>query len=280
MKVLRIIIPLVALVYFTNIQRGFSQDITRAQKREIRNQEEDIRVNEEMLLSGIKGLERIKSRLEKVKSKGRISKEELGRKEKIVRSVEARLARLDGKINTQKEALQTYKESIQVNVEKEVTPVVEEKTTKTASTNNEDLAARAKRIKEAREKLEREMEESKAAFLKQQEELRKENQKLAQLDNQLKAEKKAIEDKVSAAKRRKIMEYEDDISVNEEMLISGKEGLNRKKNQLEKAKQEGALTTEDVTRKMSIIKRIEKRLNTLQSEINTKKEAMNALKAS
>lgn len=280
MKVLRIIIPLVALVYFTNIQQGFSQDITRAQKREIRNQEEDIRVNEEMLLSGIKGLERIKSRLEKVKSKGRISKEELGRKEKIVRSVEARLARLDGKINTQKEALQTYKESIQVNVEKEVAPVVVEKATKTASSNNDDLAARAQRIKEAREKLEREMEESKAAFLKQQEELRKENQKLAQLDNQLKAEKKAIEDKVSAAKRRKIMEYEDDISVNEEMLISGKEGLNRKKNQLEKAKEEGALTTEDVTRKMSIIKRIEKRLNTLQSEINTKKEAMNALKAS
>ena len=77
----------------------------------------------------------------------------------------------------------------------------------------------------------------------------------------------------------KIMEVEDDISVNEEMLISGRQGLKKKKDQLEAAKKNGGLTAEDIQRKESIINRVESRLNKLESEIKVKKAELSKLKA-
>lgn len=77
---------------------------------------------------------------------------------------------------------------------------------------------------------------------------------------------------------QRIIEYEDDISVNEEILISGREGLKRKKEKLEAAKIDGSLTKESIARRSSVIERIEKRLNKIEREIESKKEAIKKLK--
>ncbi|WP_442267683.1 hypothetical protein ACSIGC_08445 [Tenacibaculum sp. ZS6-P6] len=281
MKMFKNVIPTIVVICFS-FQTVFSQELSREDRKAIKNKEQEIRVNEEMLLSGVEGLERIKSRLTKDKSKNRITKEEVIRKETIIRNVEARLSKLDKKIKAQKEELISFKKSLNVKVAelKEVesvgtetvaTPVSEVKT-------DSDLEKREEELKAAREKLEKEIKASEEAYKKQLEALRKKNEKLTQLDSQLKAEKKEIEDKISKEKRMKIMEVEDDISVNEEMLISGRQGLKKKKDQLEAAKKEGALTAEDIQRKEAIISRVEKRLNKLENEIKVKKEKLNKLK--
>ncbi len=283
MKLFKSLIPVVFIVCF-GIQNIQSQEISREDKKAIKSKEQEIRVNEEMLLSGIEGLERIKSRLEKDKSKDRITKEEVLRKETIIRNVESRLTNLDQKIKTQKSELVAFKKSLNVSVAKEKETVTEVKTTAVAATpevgNSNNLEKREQELKAARLKLEQEIKASEEAYKKQLEALRQKNEKLAKLDNQLQAEKKEIEDKISKEKRMKIMEVEDDISVNEEMLISGREGVEKKKSQLATAKKAGDLTVEDVKRKESIISRIEKRLNTLEKEINVKKEELKKLKAS
>ncbi|SNR14368.1 hypothetical protein [Tenacibaculum jejuense] len=282
MKIFKSLIPAIVIVCFS-IQTAFSQDISREDKKAIKSKEQEIRVNEEMLLSGVEGLERIKSRLTKDKSKNRITKEEVLRKETIIRNVEARLSKLDKKIKTQKEELNSFKKSLNVKVaevkEIETTETKTEKTPVVDTKADSDLATREQELKAAREKLEKEIKASEEAYQKQLEALRKKNEKLTQLDSQLKAEKKEIEDKISKEKRMKIMEVEDDISVNEEMLISGRQGLKKKKDQLETAKKEGALTAEDIQRKEAIISRVEKRLNKLENEIKIKKEELSKLKA-
>ncbi|WP_299678916.1 hypothetical protein [uncultured Tenacibaculum sp.] len=282
MKIFKNVIPVIVIVCFS-IQTAFSQEISREDKKTIKSKEQEIRVNEEMLLSGVEGLERIKSRLTKDKSKNRITKEEVLRKETIIRNVETRLSKLDKKIKTQKEELNSFKKSLNVKVAE--VKEVESVETKTVATPvaevkaDSDLEKREQELKAAREKLEKEIKASEEAYKKQLEALRKKNEKLAQLDSKLKAEKKEIEDKISKEKRMKIMEVEDDISVNEEMLISGRQGLKKKKDQLEAAKKEGALTAEDIQRKEAIISRVEKRLNKLENEIKEKKEKLSKLKA-
>ncbi|WP_143569761.1 coiled-coil domain-containing protein [Tenacibaculum agarivorans] len=282
MKVLKTVILFVVFMGL-HIQTAFTQNISREDKRTIKSKEQEIRVNEEILLSGVEGLERIKSRLAKDKQKGRASKEEIARKENIILNVERRLSKLDQKIIGQKKELKEFKASVygvkeEVQSSESIKEVV--KVARIEKRNADDLMKREEELEQARQKLEQEIQESKEAYNKQLEALRIKNEKLAQLDNKLKAEQQAIDDKISEEKRIKMMEYEDDISVNEEMLTSGREGVQKKKTELETAKKEGKLTEEDIARKESIINRIEKRLNTLESEIKSKKEELQKLKES
>ena len=282
MKLFKSLIPVLVFVCF-GMQNVFSQEISREDRKTIKSKEQEIRVNEEILLSGIEGLERIKSRLQKDKSRNRITKEEALRKETIIRNVEGRLSKLDKKIKNQKSDLVAFKKSLNVKVEEvaevKTTEVAEVSAPTTAGNSNSDLQQREQELKAARLKLEQEIKASEEAYKKQLEALRLKNEKLAKLDNQLQAEKKEIEDKISKEKRMKIMEVEDDISVNEEMLISGRQGLKKKKDQLEAAKKNGGLTAEDIQRKESIINRVESRLNKLESEIKVKKAELSKLKA-
>lgn len=275
MKVFKII-PALILVCL-NIHFAFAQEISRESKKQIKAQEEEIRVNEEMLVSGVKGLSRIKSRLEKDKSKKKISQTEVERKEKIIRSVESRLSSLERKIAKQKEELIDFKKSLNIAVEeKKEVKIVENVVVEAAS--NSDIKEREEKLALAKQKLAQQIKESEEAFKRQQEALRKKNEELSKLDNKLKAEKKAIQDKLTEENRQKIMEFEDDISVNEEILISGREGLKRKKEKLEAAKVDGSLTKESIARRSSVIERIEKRLNKIEREIESKKEAIKKLK--
>ena len=102
------IIPALVLVCL-NIQFAFAQEISKEDRKQIKTQEEEIQANEDMLVSGVRGLSRIKNRLEKDKSKKRISQAEVERKEKIIRNVESRLSSLENKITKQK---QTKSESV------------------------------------------------------------------------------------------------------------------------------------------------------------------------
>ncbi|MCH2035002.1 MAG: hypothetical protein MK202_15950 [Tenacibaculum sp.] len=275
MKVFKII-PALILVCL-NIHFAFAQEISRESKKQIKAQEEEIRVNEEMLVSGVKGLSRIKSRLEKDKSKKKISQTEVERKEKIIRSVESRLSSLERKIAKQKEELIDFKKSLNIVVEeKKEAKIVENVVVEEVS--NSDIKEREEKLALAKQKLAQQIKESEEAFKRQQEALRKKNEELSKLDNKLKAEKKAIQDKLTEENRQKIMEFEDDISVNEEILISGREGLKRKKEKLEAAKVDGSLTKESIARRSSVIERIEKRLNKIEREIESKKEAIKKLK--
>lgn len=275
MKVFKII-PALILVCL-NIHFAFAQEISRESKKQIKAQEEEIRVNEEMLVSGVKGLSRIKSRLEKDKSKKKISQTEVERKEKIIRSVESRLSSLERKIAKQKEELIDFKKSLNIAVEeKKEARIVENVVVEEVS--NSDIKEREEKLALAKQKLAQQIKESEEAFKRQQEALRKKNEELSKLDNKLKAEKKAIQDKLTEENRQKIMEFEDDISVNEEILISGREGLKRKKEKLEAAKVDGSLTKESIARRSSVIERIEKRLNKIEREIESKKEAIKKLK--
>lgn len=275
MKVFKII-PALILVCL-NIHFAFAQEISRESKKQIKAQEEEIRVNEEMLVSGVKGLSRIKSRLEKDKSKKKISQTEVERKEKIIRSVESRLSSLERKIAKQKEELIDFKKSLNIALEQKKEAKVNENVVVEAASNS-DIKEREEKLALAKQKLAQEIKESEEAFKRQQEALRKKNEELSKLDKKLKAEKKAIQDKLTEENRQKIMEFEDDISVNEEILISGREGLKRKKEKLEAAKVDGSLTKESIARRSSVIERIEKRLNKIEREIESKKEAIKKLK--
>ncbi len=275
MKVFKII-PSLILVCL-NIHFAFAQEISRESKKQIKAQEEEIRVNEEMLVSGVKGLSRIKSRLEKDKSKKKISQTEVERKEKIIRSVESRLSSLERKIAKQKEELIDFKKSLNIAVEEKKEAKVNENVV-VEEASNTDIKEREEKLALAKQKLAQQIKESEEAFKRQQEALRKKNEELSKLDNKLKAERKAIQDKLTEENRQKIMEFEDDISVNEEILISGREGLKRKKEKLEAAKIDGSLTKESIARRSSVIERIEKRLNKIEREIESKKEAIKKLK--
>jgi chromosome segregation ATPase len=270
------IIPALVLVCL-NIQFAFAQEISKEDRKQIKTQEEEIQANEDMLVSGVKGLTRIKSRLEKDKSKKRISQAEVERKEKIIRNVESRLSSLENKITKQKQELRDFKKSLKITVEEKTDIEVAEKVVIEDETAS-DIKEREEKLELAKQKLAQQIKESEEAFKRQQEALRKKNEELSKLDNKLKAEKKAIQDKLTEENRQKIMEYEDDISVNEEMLISGREGLKRKKEKLEAAKNDGSLTKESIARRSSVIERIEKRLNKIEREIETKKEAIKKLK--
>lgn len=283
MRFLKIIIPVLTL-FVTGVQQINAQEISREDKKKIKVQEEEIRANEEMLMSGVKGLERIKARLEKDKTKKRLTKKEVERKSKIIRSVETRLDRLNTKIATQKEELNTLKKGLNIKVEEEIVEKTVIASGGTQSVIDEEKAKeineRAQKLKAAREKLAKEIKESEAAYLKQQKELREKNLALAKLDSELKQEEKVIEggEKLSEKNKQKIKDYEVEISMTQEMAASVREDLNKKKQKVEAAVSTGKLSKVGLQRRKSIIRKIEKKLNKMEREIEKKKEAIQKLK--
>ncbi len=279
MKVLKLIAPLlVVFTIATSSQKVYAQDLTKDQEKEIKAQEEEIDVNEEVLLTGVKGLDRIKSRFEKDKAKGKLSDEEIARKEGIILNVEKRLSGLDAKIKAQKEKLNAYKSSLNIAVEApEEVQVSNTEVAKTSTSSNSvsDIKTREQELQAAREKLEREMKESEAAFLRKQQELKEKNEKLAAMQTNLKEEKAAA--KIAREKQQKIAEYQDEIAINEEMLATGNDGLAKMKEKFEAAKTSGSLTLEATERRASLIKRLEDKLVKLEKEINDKKEAIKSI---
>lgn len=268
MKVLKIITPLVFLS-FLSVQGVLAQELTKEQRKEIKTQEEEISLNEEILTNELKGLDRIKIRFEKEKAKGKLSKEEVTRKENIIKSVETRLNTLATKINNQKITLISYKKSLSIEVAEEEIVTIPTKITG-GNLNERELALQAEKAR-----LEKEMKESEAAYLRKQEELKARNEKLAELNSQLKEDKKvAMETK---ERNQKIAEYEDEISINQEMLESGKEGLIKMKEKFSSAKEKGVLSEEVIERRTSLIAKLETKLKNLEKEIQTKQEAIKML---
>jgi len=266
------IIPLVALllsVSFTNAQD--LKDI----KKQIKEQQAEIRVNEEMLLSGVESLERTKARFEKDKTSFKVSKEDVLRKEKVIKKVEDRLSKLDQDIKDQKAKVKELK--AQYSALKKGKPEVAkaEKPAKPEVAKEKEKAERDEKLKIAREKLEAEKRESEAKIKKQEEALKLEKEKIAK-EAVAKPEKPKA-NPISEEKLRKIQELEDDVIVNEEMLISGQKGLERSMARLESAKADGA-SPEDIERKEAIIKRLKDRLENLKSEIKEKKEMISLIK--
>lgn len=283
MRTLKIIFSLIVFFTIANIEQVVAQEISKNDRKEIKNKEQAIKAKEEMLMSGVDGLEKIKLRLEKLKKSKKVTKEELKRKTKIVNSVESRLSNLDNEIKKMKEDLKSYKKSLNIKVV-EKTKEKKGKTFKSTpdvKIGADDLAKREERLRIAREKLEKDKKEREQAYLKEQERLRIEQEKLIKLDNEIKAEKEKIAQaeeaekiKVLNEKKRHINALKDEISVDKEMLTSGKEGLERIKAKLEKAKKEGGLTQEDINRKEMVISNIKKRLLSIEKSIQEKKDAI------
>lgn len=278
MKLLKIIIPVITLI-FAGVQKVNAQEISRENKKQIKAQEEEIRVNEEMLMSGVKGLEKIKSRLERNKSKNKVTKKEVARKERIIRNVEQRLNKLNKKIEKQKVALNNFKKSLNIVVKEEEKIVAVGGVQQKIDENKvKDIQEREQKLKAAKEKLEREIKESEAAYLKKQEELRQKNLELAKLDNQLEKEKKQASGGLSEEVKQKILEYEDEISMSSEMLASGREDLNKMKEKVDTAAKEGTLSKVGLKRRRSIIRKMGKRLNKIEKKIQKKKEEIQKLR--
>lgn len=83
------------------------QNITVEKNTLISDLEDDIRINEEILISGKYGLAQLKSKLEEAKLESNVSKTSIERKEAIIASIEERLnkiqAEIDGKLEELKE---------------------------------------------------------------------------------------------------------------------------------------------------------------------------------
>lgn len=323
MRKIKILIPFLTLFLCFGIQNIVAQEISKEVLSKIKEKEQEIRTSEEILISGVEGLERTKSRLNKLRNNKKTSAEEIEKKERILSKVEQRLTNLEVDIEKQKESLRAYKQTNQLPVKegkktassiKETKKVVPKKTATKKVVVENNLEARKERLKNAQLKLEKERLAREETLKKNQLKLEKERlaienahqqeqAKLAALDNEIKAEeekiknaeeiaknkalaeaeaaKKMIEAEAAAklaAKQKIINGYEDDISVDEEILISGKEGLVRSKERLEIAKADSASTPEDIARKESIVKRVEERLAKLEAGIEEKKMKIKSLK--
>ena len=287
MKNIKILIPLLTLLLIVGVydMNGQEVKISKEVKKKIKEKEEEIRANEEMLMSGVEGIERTKVKLAKSIKNSKITPEEITKKERILYKVEGRLSLLNKKIEEQKESLNAFKVENNLvagaTASKKTEAVADEAVIKEALVTG-DIKARKQRLKEAREKLEEEILEREAAHELEQANLAK----LAELASKIKAEEEGIErekqeaaDKILAEKQKKINNIEDDIFVSQEILISGQEGLVRSKERLEKAKTDGVSTPEDIARKASIVDRVEIRLKTIEMEIKEKRDLIKAIQS-
>ncbi|QXP72438.1 hypothetical protein H0I31_01680 [Tenacibaculum sp. AHE15PA] len=279
MKTLKFLLTAVFFIFFASLQQVNAQNEIKLLKSQVEDKKDQIDANEEVLVSGVRALKRVTANLEDFKKGKNTTKEEIKRKEKIVSSMQSRLTRLNAQIDMQKDDLAAIERKLERKTRKsspKVAKVVTEKTVVNNSVNNtvSELALRKKQLEDARLKLENDRKAKEIAYLKQQESLRLEAEKLKQLDNQIKAEEKSI----VKEKGTLISDYEDDISINEEILTSGKEGLARMNAKLEKAKKDPSTSKESIARKEAIIVKIKDRLIKIQEEINAKKLELNKLK--
>ncbi|WNW02889.1 hypothetical protein RRF68_05685 [Tenacibaculum sp. HL-MS23] len=279
MKTLKFLLTAVFFIFFVSLQQVNAQNEIKLLKSQVEDKKDQIDANEEVLVSGVRALKRVTANLEDFKKGKNTTKEEIKRKEKIVSSMQSRLTRLNAQIDMQKDDLAAIERKLERKTRKsspKVAKVVTEKTVVNNSVNNtvSELALRKKQLEDARLKLENDRKAKEIAYLKQQESLRLEAEKLKQLDNQIKAEEKSIVKEKSTL----ISDFEDDISINEEILTSGKEGLARMNAKLEKAKKDPSTSNESISRKEAIIVKIKDRLIKIQEEINAKKLELNKLK--
>ncbi|MBE7685032.1 hypothetical protein F7647_03030 [Tenacibaculum piscium] len=293
MNTLKIIVTTIFLTFILGIQQTTAQN-------EIKTLKNKISADEEVLMSGIKALKRVNANLENFKKSRKATKENIARKEYIVNNIQEKLTKLNAKINRQKEELLALEIKSSKTIEqpkkeqekqqekqqeitvknKKIKPTEKPKkinvTKPIQDTNNtiNELALRKQKLEEARIKLEEERKAKEIAYLKEQETLHLEAEKLKQLGNQIKAEEKSI----IKEKGTLISDYEDAISINQEILISGKEGLARMKTKLKNAKLDPTTSKESITRKEAIIIKIEERLNNIQAEITAKELELAKLK--
>jgi len=290
------LVLITVMFLFVGIESVKSQEVKLLSKETlkiIKEKEQKIRVNEEMLISGVEGLQKSKSKLERLKKNNKITPEELAKKERILTSIEQRLNHLDLDIKNQKEKLNEFKQEKYKEENKSVTSVavvkkedkVEAPIPSTELSKDEDIESRKERLKVARAKLEEER-------LLREEAHKKEEEKLALLDNEIKIAEEEIKKKKEAEqnkilaekaeklakKQKEISNHEIDISVNEEILASGREGLTKSKERLEKAKSGGNSSAEDIARKEAVIRQIEEKLKKIEEDINVKKALVKTLK--
>ncbi|PKH51609.1 hypothetical protein CXF68_13365 [Tenacibaculum sp. Bg11-29] len=224
MKTLKFLIFAILFTSLVTVQEASAQDEIKVLKNKVKDKKNQISANEEFLISGISALKRVNSNLENFKKDKKATKKEVKRKEKIVANVQTRLTNLKNLINDRKGELVALEKKL-ARKQKRATPkevkTVQETETESAAPLTDaksELALRKQKLENARKKLEDERKAKEIAYLNQQEELRLEADKLAQLDNQIKAEEESIINE----NKTLISDYEDDISINEEILISGK----------------------------------------------------------
>ena len=186
---------LLITVFFINIvgtQQINAQNDFKELKTQIKVKKDQVSANEEILMSGIKALKRVTANLEDFKNSKKATKNEVNRKEKIVANMQDRLTKLNSQIDNQKENLASLERKLARKTKKS-TP---KKTATQKAKNNvetpikdnvSELAIRKQKLEEARRKIEESRKAKEIAYLKEQEALRLEVEKLEQLDNQIDA---------------------------------------------------------------------------------------------
>ncbi|CAM1363278.1 conserved exported hypothetical protein [Tenacibaculum sediminilitoris] len=288
MKTLKFLAALTLFTAFVHTQQIVAQDDIKELKIQVKNKENQINANEEILVSGVTALKRVKTNFERFKKNKKATKQEIERKEKIVANMQQRLTKLNAQVDNQKKDLNILERKLARKLKKEEAKeedVKEEGKAATASNGlvvyednisdeQKEVLLQKQKLEEARKKLDEERKARELAYLKEQEALRLEEEKLKQLSNQIKAKEKNI----SKEKNTLISDLEDDISINEEILISGKEGLAKMKSKLEKAKKDATTSKESIERKQVIIDKIENRLLKIENEIDVKKQELAKIK--
>ena len=179
---------LLLTVFFINIigtQQINAQNDFKELKTQIKVKKDQVSANEEILMSGIKALKRVTANLEDFKKSKKATKNEVNRKEKIVANMQDRLTKLNSQIDNQKENLASLERKLTRKTKKS-TP---KKTATQKAKNNvetpikdnvSELAIRKQKLEEARRKIEESRKAKEIAYLKEQEALRLEVEKLEQ----------------------------------------------------------------------------------------------------
>ena len=82
MKNLKFLVTFILFVNFFSLQQISAQNDIKKLKTEIKNKENQISANEEILVSGVKALKRVKANLEDFKKSKRATKRDVNRKRK------------------------------------------------------------------------------------------------------------------------------------------------------------------------------------------------------
>lgn len=281
MKSFKSLIFTTILTLFVTTQQTYAQtDEISTLKDQIEAKKNEISVNEEILISGISALKRVNTGLQTLKD-NKASREEIVRKQRAVSNIQKRLSNLKSLIQLRKKELAPLESKLSRKTKKTQTKVntnAANAATNVALTPEQKETNRLKLLKvkleNARKKLEEDRKAREIAYLNEQEQLRLQAEKLEQLDNQIKAKEESIVKEKSTL----ISDFEDDISINEEILLSGLEGLNRIKAKLETAKKDPTTSKESIKRKEAIIVKIETRLAKIREDISLKKQELSKLK--
>ncbi|EGV42849.1 hypothetical protein BZARG_1997 [Bizionia argentinensis JUB59] len=278
----KLLITALFLVTFLNLQEVVAQNDIADLQEEIINFENKISANEEILLGGVSALKREKEALKQFKNSKYANSAQVNRKEKLASSMQQRLTKLNSQIDYYKEELGFLEKKLARKIKRN--PELAQELTQNAesagtiydvnSSSDENKLLLQKQVLEAaREKLDDARKQREIAYLKEQEALRLEEEKLNLLGLKIKNK----EQNINKEKNTLISDLEDDILINEEILISGQVGLRKMKSKLEEAKLETNVSKKSIERKEAIIFNIEERLNKIQAEIDEKLQKLKEL---